>query len=135
MLCSGTKWAEEIGRRLVLKHLIPIAAAVVVAGCTPGATPTQQTIKADAAKAGSLFCAVQTAGGGAIVVAVIDAAATAAAPAAAPVAVIATGAGKALVDAACAQAAANVGATAGVPVSPPAAGTVVPQVAVVVAKP
>jgi hypothetical protein len=135
MLRSGTKLAKRTGRKQILKYLIPIAAAVVVAGCTPGTTPIQPTIKAEAAAAGSLFCAVQTAGGGAMIVAVIDAAATAAAPAAAPVAVIATGAGKAIVDAACAQAAANVGAPAGVPVSPPAAGTVVPQVAVVVSRP
>lgn len=68
---------------------------------------------------GQLFCQIQTAGGGAVIVGVIDAEATAMAPAGAPVAIFATNMGKAYVDAACAQAARNQGGTAGTPVSPP----------------
>jgi hypothetical protein len=74
--------------------------------------------------AGQLFCAVQTAGGGAIVVGLIDAEASALAPAAAPIAIIATNAGKAIVDRACA-------AAGGIAVSPPPNPAWAPQVAVV----
>lgn len=83
-----------------------------------------------ASQPGQLFCAVQTAGGGALVVGLIDAEATSAAPAAAPVAILATGLAKAQVDADCAKAAPG----GGVAVSPPANPTAVPQVAVVPAK-
>src|ERR1039457_3903366 len=77
---------------------------------------------------GQLFCAVQTGGGGAIVVGIINAEATVAngamgAPEATPLAVIATGAAKATVDAECAKA-------GGIAVSPPVNPTTVPQVAI-----
>ena len=70
-----------------------------------------------------LFCAVQLAGGGAIVAALIDAQAAATAPAAAPVAIIATGAAKSFVDAACAKA-------GGIPVSPPVDPDSAPRIAI-----
>ena len=58
----------------------------------------------------------------------IDAEASALMPPSAPVVVLAIGATKAAVDAACAVAAAAVGASAGIPVSPPPA--LVPNVAI-----
>lgn len=87
-------------------------ASIALAGCAPGQTPPTQ---------GQLFCQLQTAGGGSIIVGLIDAEATALAPAAAPVAILATDMGKAYVDNACALAAANQGGSAGTPVSPPPA--------------
>jgi hypothetical protein len=100
-----------------------VVLALGVAGCSPTAITTALDTPT-----GQLFCAVQTGGGGAVVVALIDAAATAAAPAAAPVAVIATGAGQAVVNADCALA-------KGIPVSPPPLPATAPQVAIVVAPP
>lgn len=92
-----------------------------------GCTTTQQNT-ALATPAGSLFCAIHAAGGGVTTVALADATAAAAAPAAAPLVLIATGATKAYVDAACA-AAAKPGEVA-VPVPPPAGPAVVPIVSV-----
>lgn len=69
------------------------------AGCTPQQQQTVDTALAN--PAGQLFCAIQTGGGGAVVVGLVNAAVSGAAP---PLAVIATGASKAFVDAACAQA-------------------------------
>lgn len=86
-----------------------------------------QVTTALSSPAGQLFCAVQTGGGGAITVGLIDAEATALAPLAAPVAVLATGTAKAVVDGDCAKA-------GGIPVAPPANPATAPQVAVVVAK-
>jgi hypothetical protein len=74
---------------------------------------------------GQLFCGIQTGGGGALVVGLVNAEVAAAAPGAAPIAVIATGATRAFVDQACARA-------GGIPVSPPANPAAAPQVAVVV---
>jgi hypothetical protein len=90
-----------------------------------GACSSAQLQTAASTPTGQLFCAVQTNGGGALVVAAIDAQASALAPAAAPVAVIATGATKAFVDSVCAKA-------GGIPVSPPANPAAAPSVAVVV---
>jgi hypothetical protein len=83
-----------------------------IAACSSGITTAQ---------AGQLFCAVQTNGGGALVVGLIDAAASG--TAAGPVAVVATGLAKSVVDGYCAQA-------GGIAVSPPAAPAAAPQVAV-----
>jgi hypothetical protein len=71
-----------------------------------------------------MFCAVQTSGGGAVVVGLINAAVAGAAATAEPLAVIATGASKQFVDAACA-------AAKGIPVSPSANPATAPQVAIV----
>jgi hypothetical protein len=101
-----------------------------LAGC---GTPAQQSA-ALATPAGQLFCRVQQAGGGAVVVAVVNAAAAGASGPAAgavgPLSVIATGAAKADVDASCQAAALALAApaAAGVPVPPPPAGAVVPVV-------
>ncbi len=89
-----------------------------LAGCTSAQLQT-----AASTPAGQLFCAVQTAGGGSIVVGLIDAEASSLAPAAAPVAILATNATKILVDRACA-------AAGGIAVSPPANPASAPQVAV-----
>jgi hypothetical protein len=64
-----------------------------------------------ASPSGQLFCALQTDGGGSVVVGLIDAEASALLPGAAPVAVLAAGAAQADLDAACAAAAASVGGT------------------------
>jgi hypothetical protein len=70
---------------------------------------------------GQLFCALQTEGGGTIVAALVDAtvAANPSTAAFSSLAVLATGATKQFVDAACAQAAVNTNSKAGVAVSPP----------------
>ena len=93
------------------------------AGCSHAQVET-----ALATPQGQLFCAVQVNGGGAVVVALIDAEASAATPSAAPIAVIATGLAKAVVDADCA-------AAGGIAVSPPANPAAAPKLAVVVAAP
>lgn len=92
-----------------------------------GACTQSQINTALATPTGALFCAVQTQGGGAMIVTLIDAEASAAAPAGAPVAILATGLAKAKVDADCA-------AAGGIPVAPPATAAVVPVVAVAAAK-
>lgn len=100
-----------------MKKII-VLALLALGGCS-----ASQVTTALSSPTGQLFCAVQTGGGGAIVVGLIDAEATAASPAAAPIAVLATGAAKATVDSYCAQA-------GGVAVSPPTNPATVPQVAV-----
>jgi hypothetical protein len=103
-------------RRIIAPFVMPCAA------CT---AQQQQTVNtALASPPGQLFCAIQTGGGGAVVVGLVNAAVSGAAPGAAPLAVIATGASKAFVDAACA-------AAKGIPVVPPANPAAAPQVAVV----
>lgn len=99
-----------------------IAALCVLASCGPNAQTKIDT--ALASPAGQLFCAVQTSGGGAVVVGLVNAEIVGAAPGAAPVAVLATGASKAFVDAACAKA-------GGIAVSPPPVPAAAPVVAVV----
>lgn len=101
-----------------------IIVALTCAALALSACSSAQVQTALSSPAGQLFCAVQTGGGGAVVVGLIDAEASAAIPTAAPIAIIATGAAKATVDADCAKA-------GGVPVSPPANPAAAPQVAVV----
>lgn len=100
------------------KLLTASACLLALAGCTQA-----QVTTALQTPTGQLFCAFQTAGGP-MVVALVDAAASAAQPGAAPVAIIATGTTKAVVDADCAAA-----GPGGVAVSPPS--TPVPTVAIV----
>lgn len=102
-----------------MTRILTLAAILGLAACTPGQIQT-----AASTPAGQLFCAVQTNGGGAMTVALINAEASASAPAAAPVAILATGMAKAYVDAACA-------AAGGIAVSPPVNTAAVPLVAVV----
>jgi hypothetical protein len=108
-----------------MKKIILALIAVALAACS--ATQVNTALQTPT---GQLFCAVQTAGGGAVVVGLINAEATAAGVAvpgvapAVPLAVLATGAAKATVDADCA-------AAGGVAVSPPANPTAAPQVAIV----
>lgn len=105
-----------------------IALYALTACSLPANAPPVVTNAANAA--GQLFCAIQVNGGGTIVAGLIDAYASARLGPAAPIAVIATGATKADVDALCMQAAANTGAVAAVPVSPPANPSAAPVVAV-----
>lgn len=100
-----------------------VGTVLIVTGCTPAQEQT-----ALATPAGQLFCRIHQAGGGIATVALADASVMAASPGAAPLAIIATGATKAYVDAACA-AAAPAGGSA-VPVPPPVGPVVVPIVAV-----
>ncbi|HTI81716.1 MAG TPA: hypothetical protein VL614_14810 [Acetobacteraceae bacterium] len=100
-----------------------------LAGCLAGCSNSSIT-SALSSPAGQLFCAIQTNGGGTAVVGLLDAQASAAAPTLAPVAIIATGAAKAQVDADCAAA-----GTGGIAVSPPANPATVPQIAIVPPKP
>lgn len=102
-----------------------ILAASLLAGCTQAQINTAMQTPT-----GALFCAVQTAGGGAMVVTLVDAEATALTPATSPVAILATGLTKMKVDADCAAAGASMGGV-GVAVSPPANVSAVPLVAVV----
>ena len=104
-----------------MKIFVPFFLLGCLVGCSQAQVDT-----ALATPPGQLFCAVQVAGGGAIVVALVDAEASAAAPGAAPVAVIATGLTKAKVDADCA-------AAGGIAVSPPANPAAAPKRAVVAA--
>ena len=104
-----------------------VLVAIIAAGCSAAqVTADLQT------PAGQLFCAIQTGGGGSIVVGLIDAEASAV-PGAAPVAISVTGATKAAVDADCAAAAVATGGTAGVPVSPPAPAAAPPPAVAIVA--
>ncbi len=96
-----------------------LGAALLTFALSACSTSTPQ-----ASAAGQLFCLIQQAGGGQAVVALVDAQVQAAAPTAAPVAIIATGATKAFVDAACAKA-------SGVPTTPPADPAAAKAVAVV----
>ena len=105
-----------------MRNISILAGALALAACSAA-----QIQNAATSPAGQLFCAVQTGGGGAIVVGIIDAEASAVVPGAAPVAVIATNAAKSYVDNACA-------AAGGIPVSPPANPAAAPSVAVVVPK-
>ncbi len=104
-----------------------IVAALGVVALINGCTPAQEQT-ALATPAGQLFCRIHQAGGGELTVALADASVMASNPGAAPLAIIATGATKLYVDAACA-AAAPAGGSA-VPVPPPAGPVVVPIVAV-----
>jgi hypothetical protein len=107
-----------------MRTLIVIAVISSLAACT-----AQQNTAALQTPAGQLFCAIQTAGGGAVVVGLVNAE-IAAVPGAAPtvpLAVIATGMTKTLVDANCA-------AAGGIAVAPPANPAAAPQVAVVAPK-
>jgi hypothetical protein len=111
-----------------------LAAGLVLAACS-----TQQADKATAAlgtPAGSLFCAIQGAGGGSIIVSLVNAAATsgaaaagASASAAVPLAILATDQTKRFVDLACAAAAGP--GKVGVPVTPPADPAAAPRIAIV----
>lgn len=108
-------------RTIALVGFASIAGLVALAACTPG-----QITAAASTPAGQLFCAVQLAGGGTVVVGLIDAQASAVSPAAAPVAILATGVAKSVVDSYCAKA-------GGVAVSPPADPAAAPKIAVVTA--
>ncbi len=79
---------------------------------------------------GQLFCALEK-NGATTVVGLIDAEASALVPGSTPVAVLATGALKATVDAECAAAAVSAGAASGIAVSPPANPAAVPQLAII----
>jgi hypothetical protein len=97
---------------------ILLCALLALADCTQAQLQT-----AASSPTGQLFCAVETAGGGSIVVGLIDAEASSFAPAEAPVAILATNATKSIVDSACA-------AAGGIAVSPPANPASAPLVAV-----
>lgn len=99
----------------MVKLTLGLGLVLGLGGCTAAQLATPQ---------GQLFCAVQTQGGGTIVAGLVDATATTASQVAAPLVVIATGATKAFVDAAC-------GAAGGVAVAPPANSATAPQIAVV----
>jgi hypothetical protein len=105
-----------------------LLAATALAAC---GTSTSTTT-ALSSTPGQLFCAIATGGGDTIVAGIIDAAATAKAPSLAPVAVLATNAAAATVQADCAAAAATEGAKSAIPVSPPAGP--VPSVAIMPAR-
>jgi len=100
-----------------------LGAVALINGCTAAQEQT-----ALATPAGTLFCRIHQTGGGELTVALADASVMASHPTAAPLALIATGATKLYVDAACA-AAAPAGGSA-VPVPPPTGPAVVPIVAV-----
>src|SRR5690349_15756727 len=97
-----------------------IAAALALGACTPA---QNEQVAELAPEAGQLFCRVQTKGGGTAIVALVKVVAAASGAPAAPVAVLAVGAGKKFVDAAC-------NAAGGVPTAPPKDGAV-KQVAIV----
>lgn len=112
----------------MIHPLVAAAALLALAACS-----TQQTAATSALSStpeGKLFCAIQTGGGGSLVVGVVNAAVAGTAPGASPAAVIVTGASKAAIDQMCNDAAAAVGATAGIPVAPPASPISIPNVAV-----
>lgn len=112
-----------------MKIMVLFAFLLFLVGC--GADAQKKINDALASPAGQLFCAVQTGGGGTIVVGLINAEITGASPAAAPVAILATGATKQFVDGACASAAAQIpGARVGIPVSPPADPVAAPKIAI-----
>ena len=100
---------------------LPVGTMLALSACS--ASQQAAVTKAASSPTGQLFCGIQTQGGGAIVVGIIDAAATVALPAAGPVVALATGAAKSAVDATCA-------AAGGIAVSPPANPAAAPQVAV-----
>ena len=103
-------------------HRVTLAAAAGSLAIVLAACATTGTTAAKVGADGALFCAFQAKGGGTVVVGLVDAAA-AMTPFGAPV-VLASGATKAFVDAACALA-----GPGGIPVVPPAAAP--PQVAIV----
>ena len=90
-----------------------LTAALLLASCSPA---ENAKLKADVDRGGQLFCEVATPNGPAIV-GLIDGTVAVLAPEAEPVAIIATDATKAFVDAACAK-------VAGRPVAPPATGLI-----------
>lgn len=104
---------------MIKGFLIGLCLLLILAAlaCTPAETIK---VKATAAKAGQLFCEFQGPGGP-VIVGLTNAAVAALAPEIEPIAIIATGATKDYVDAACAK-------VAGKPVPPPEGG--VPQIAI-----
>lgn len=109
---------------------LAILPLLVLAACTPA--QDDAITKGLASQPGRLFCSIQMSGGGAFVATLTAVAITGASPGAAPLAVIATNAGKAAVDADCAKAAlATPGALSAAPVSPPPNAASVPSVAIV----
>jgi hypothetical protein len=111
-----------------MKNIFLLTALLPLAGCNAGSLATGAT--ALSSPAGQLFCAIDTGGGGQIIAGLIDADATAKLGAAAPIAVVATNATAAAVQADCAAAAQAVGGKAGVPVSPPPSTATVATVAI-----
>ena len=108
---------------------LTLAALLALGGCS--ATQLAATT-ANVLAAGGVFCAVQLAGGGTVVVAAISAVAPAVNGPAAPTVILVAGATKAFVDAACKAAAASIpDAKAAFPVSPPADPVAAPRVAIV----
>ena len=107
---------------------IAVAVAVTLGG---GLGACQSVTTALSSPTGQLFCAVQAAGGGSIVVGLIDDAASLV-PGVAPIAVLATNALTADVSTACASAAVATGSISGIPVSPPPAPSAAPLVAIAV---
>jgi hypothetical protein len=102
-----------------------LVAALLAAGCSV------ERINADlSTPEGQLFCAINTAGGGTIVAAVVDGAA-AGVPGAEPAAVIATGMTQSFVQQACLAAARATGGVSAIPVVPPANAAAAPRVAAV----
>ena len=99
-----------------MKRFLALPLLCALAAGSLAACSQSQITSALATPAGQLFCAVQTSGGGTVVVGLVNAEVTAAVPGAAPIAVIATGATEAQVNADCA-------AAKGVPVAPPAVPT------------
>lgn len=119
-----------------MNRILPLAAAALLAGCTQaqikqGAADAQVAVAEWAPVAGQLFCALQKAGGGTFIVAVINGAVSSSQPGALPISVIVTGAAKSFVDEACNRAATAVSAVAAIPVSPPISTAGVPLVAIV----
>lgn len=99
-----------------MKRFLALLPLCALAACGLAACSQSAVTSALATPAGQLFCAVQTSGGGTVVVGLVNAEVTAVAPGVAPVAIIATGATEAQVNADCA-------AAKGVPVAPPAVPT------------
>lgn len=108
-----------LARTALHSALLPMLGLLALPACSSSDVTT-----ALATPAGQLFCAVQTSGGGTVVVGLINAEVSGVAPGAAPAAIIATGAAEAAVNADCA-------AAKGIPVSPPVNPATAPQVAVV----
>lgn len=101
-----------------------VGAVLLMLGALVSLSACANVDQALSTPAGQLFCAVQVTGGGTIVAGLINAEVAGAAAAAAPLAIVATGATKAYVDAACLKA-------GGVAVSPPPNPAAAPQIAVV----
>lgn len=124
-------FATDVGKVLVKTAAMIVLALVMIGVLVACGTSGPALQKAASTPPGQLFCSIQTSGGEAFLASLIDAEANVLIPSLAPIAVLATGATKAAVDADCAQAAQNVNGVSGNPVSPPASGTVPQQIAVV----